>query len=209
MGREHLQHKLLIYIQKTALSPKHFEMYEQFIDEHRACADTPEMEKVLNGMWQQTAAWSVAQVNYEILKLKKFDEFADQFAVSQEAFASNDMQTLIDVLGLDYDEICGVFAKEEDCDVSIAEEAFEAEEEEEDDEEEVEQTTVDNEEENDEDEFESGEDSDLSAAGILGGEEEGSADYESPSIFEGEDVAVGSNSIWFSVSLLLAGCYLI
>jgi len=206
-----------------------FEMYEQFIEEHRACADTPEMEKVLNGMWQQTAAWSVAQVNYEILKLKKFDEFADQFAVSQEAFASNDMQTLIDVLGLDYDEICGVFAKEEDCDVSIAEEAFEAEEEEEDDEEEddykateaietiegddeeveVEQTTVDNEEENDEDEFESGEDSDLSAAGILGGEEEGSADYESPSIFEGEDVAVGSNSIWFSVSLLLAGCYLI
>merc|ERR1712176_812016 len=118
---------------------------------------------------------------------------------------SDDMQTLIDVLGLDYDEICGVFAKEEDCDVSIAEEAIEAEEEEV----EVEQTTVDNEEENDEDEFESGEDSDLSAAGILGGEEEGSADYESPSIFEGEDVAVGSNSIWFSVSLLLAGCYLI
>merc|ERR1712176_1678869 len=126
-------------------------------------------------MWQQTAAWSVAQVNYEILKLKKFDEFADQFAVSQEAFASNDMQTLIDVLGLDYDEICGVFAKEEDCDVSIAEEAFEAEEEEEEDDE----------------------------------EEDGYEATEAIETIEGEEVAVGSNSIWFSVSLLLAGCYLI
>lgn len=181
-------------------------MYNKYIEDHSVCANTPKLEQALRDIWLEAPTFAGAEVTYNLGRIM-LPGHEDQVAQARALDLPANNNEFLEILGLDHEELCDNFLDQEECDqaiAAIANQTFESMNEVPEAPEVPEVSNDEYEEEVEETDDEAG----LDEAGILNASNE-SSDAVSPSIFDNEDSAVGTGSLFFSGSLLLAGAYLL
>lgn len=178
-------------------------MHSKYIEDHQACANTEKLEQALHDIWLQSHIFAGVEIGYQMGKLLLLGN-TEQMAQVQNLELPAQNAEFLEILGLDHEEICDNYNTQEECDKNISDiynqtiVMFNSQN----------QETTQQTETSTEPEIEGDNDASLDEAGVVGSSDD-SSDGLGPSIFDNEDTAVGTGSLLFSGSLLLAGAYLL